>query len=494
MKQFKVIVQQPVENGIITANFAMPIKIEPGSQVCMDKFFITVDEITGQIILLDQTILLQTNLGYPYHTVIIPGATYDSINNLVETITQYLNEAIASTNDIEIGLKIIAQVNNTSIEFVFISVDPSDLPIVETNSEIDSDAFWIYDSDAPGTGSGVMSQNILTGGGVSIQYYWRPDLVVGTTTSFFTILSADLSFNIIDELVFKQDAENSELISLSSDLSPTTFIVDSAIFYPTGSPTSRYIEISQEAGFWVVSIYETQSLEVLLARYFTDYPWTATKIYTTRFDFEAAAPTYLDLESNPGFGDIIATVEPTGIVGSGNPHTISMDFTNAQQLKAGLGILQTIITLTPQNSNYGTYNQTSPINFSAIRTAGDLSLEMLSLPLENYEVGSSPFPTPLAIPGFVNPNQRIRMPGGRKNVVCYFRPQLIEPVSNIYTFSQSEYQWLDLTNKLPIEFTSLDFKVYISTNNAPIKAQSISFNILVRDKEEAYGFQRQNGL
>jgi len=486
MKQLKIIDQQPSENGIITCNFAMPIRIEPGAQVTLDKLVITVNEITGVITLLDQTILLQTNVGRTFHSVFIPGATYLTTTNLLLAMTQYLNNALSATL-FELGLKIIANsINATSgntIQFLFMSSALTNLVVVETLSVIDTSGIYIYSGTESGIGSGVTSEILLQGGGVDLEFFWRPDIPVGgTTSSAFTIVSTDTSFETTDVELTQDLAGN---FSITSEVTPSTIVIPSNIFYPGGVQTARYILCSQDGGFWRVSIYDTASKEEFLASYLTDIPWTQTKIYTTRFFLYAEESAYVDPETNPGFGFIKATVDVTVANPTGSTFTVTLNFTQAQQIKAGFGITPNIIVLTPQDNPFGNFVGSVVINFSPFRTAGDLSLEMLSLPLENYEVGSSTFPKAVPISGVTTTNLT-RMPGARKNVLCYFRPQIIEEGTNIYGFANTTYQWLDLVNKLPVEFTSLDFKLFISSTNTPVKAQSISFNILIKEKDEKY--------
>lgn len=481
MKQLKIIDQQPSENGIITCNFSMPILIKSGAQITLDKLILTVNEVTGLITLLDQTILLQTNLGETFHSVFIPGATYLSSTAFLVVLTQYLNNALSPFNT-EQGLKLVATPSSSStgnsIVFSFVAVELTELVVVEDNSSIDASGLWVYNSLEPGIGFGIMTEILLKGGGGVVEFYWRPDIVDGTTNSGFSVISQGV---VQIQVTQNSLADGSFLIS--SDLNTDSIIIPSNIFYPDGIQTSRYIYLTQDNGFWRVTIFNNVTLTTLLYSTLTTFPWSVANNNTTRFDFETSTGAYLDVETNPGFGGIQAMVD--SLIGSGFEHTVSLDFTNAQQIRSGLGIVQSLITLTPPNSGEGSYTNTASINFSPFRTAGDLSLEMLSLPLENYEVGSSTFPKAVPIPGITTTNL-IRMPGARKNVLCYFRPQIIEAGTNIYGFANTTYQWLDLANKLPVEFTSLDFKLFVSSTNTPVKAQSISFNILIKEKDEIY--------
>ena len=487
MKQLKIIDQQPSENGIITCNFSMPIRILPGAQVTLDKLVITVNEVTGVITLLDQTILLQTNVGQTFHSVFIPGATYLTTTNFLIAMTQYLNNALSATL-FELGLKIIADSINASsgntIQFYFVSSALSNLVVVETLSVIDSQGIYIYSGTESGIGSGVTSEIFLQGGGVDLEFFWRPDIPIGgTTSSAFTIISTDNS-NQTTDVEITQDYLTGNF-SITSGITASSIEIPSNIFYPAGVQTTRYILCTQDGGFWRVSIYNTALKEEFLASYLTDIPWTQTKLYTSRFFFYAGEAAYVDPETNPGFGFIKATVDVTLQNPTGSNFTVTLNFTQAQQIKAGLGITPNLIVLTPQNDKFGTFVGGIVMNFSPFRTAGDLSLEMLSLPLENYEVGSSIYPKAVPIPGVTTTNL-VRMPGARKNVLCYFRPQIVEAGTNIYGFANTTYQWLDLVNKLPVEFTSLDFKLFVSSTNVPVKAQSISFNILIKEKDEIY--------
>ena len=449
MKQLKIIDQQPSENGIITCNFAMPIKIEPGAQVTLDKMVITVNEVTGLLTLLDQTILLQTNLGQVFHSVFIPGATYLSSTAFLAVLTQYLNNALSPFTN-EQGLKLTATPSSSStgnsIVFTFVSVELIDLVVVEDNSSIDASGIWVYNELTPGIGFGVMTEILLKGGGTVVEFYWRPDIVGGTTNSGFSVVSSG-----VIQIQITQNSLVDGSFLISSDLTTDSIIIPSNIFYPGGIQTSRYIYLTQDNGFWRVTIFDTAVLTNILYSTLTTFPWSVANNNTTRFDFDSSKGAYIDVETNPGFGSIQAMVD--SLIGNGPLHTVSLDFTNAQQIRAGLGIVQSLITLTPSNSAEGVYTNTAAINFSPFRTAGDLSLEMLSLPLENYEVGSSTFPKAVPIPG-VTTNNLIRMPGARKNVLCYFRTKIIEGGTNIYGFANTTYQWLYLVNKIPVEFTS----------------------------------------
>ena len=494
MKQFKIIDLAPnIQTGIVTANFAMPIKIMPGSQISLDKFNITITDASGVYIPFNQVIGVQCLTTQPFLPVAIRGGFYiNGISQFIIELNQAINSVFNGLN--QQGLTFTASLVNNAISFHYTSVDFIYAVITPSNCATDTSGIFIYTGEPPDVAVGISLDHNSQGGGFIVRCDYRPDILGGRYLTSGFLYQADNTKTINIEQEPAIDGFSYGTMKIGSDLVPNITNIDLADFYPADVPTIRTILFTQENGFYVVSIYEqwvVGVIPVFITKYVTNIPWTISQANTFEFALSVVSGTsYVDLLTNPGYGNVYGTWI-NGYTDTAVLYTMTMDFSSAQQIKTGLGIVPALIVLAPINSVNGTYTNTvaNPINFSLLRS-NSLSLELLDIPIETYEAGSSVYPTPRAIPGVNNQYQNIRSPGSRKNVLCYFTPTLEESSSNTYRFFQSQYQWIDLANKLPLELTSLNFRVYFSDTNTPIICQSLSFNFLIKEQDPQSSFYK----
>jgi hypothetical protein len=142
--------------------------------------------------------------------------------------------------------------------------------------------------------------------------------------------------------------------------------------------------------------------------------------------------------------------------------TVGVNFTDplgSGALRAGLGVPDGLLLFTPQNSDFGSYVGSEPMNLSKINSSFDLALEILDIPLLTFQGNSSR-------------NQL----GTRNNVVCYFRPEQSNVGTNTYIYDSPAYQWLDIAISYPVNLSSLSFRVFNTYNGQ-------SLNLIINDKE-----------
>lgn len=508
MKQFQVVQQIPdLTNGIITANFGLPVKIEPYSQIALDKFQAVIDQTLTKINISDQIVSLSIN-GTNYYNVFIPSANYQSVNDFLQVFIQRINNSFNAQESDEsfnsgIGLKITGTIIANSLSMVFVSVALFLQPATAASGcDVDGDGFYVYDGDASLSWiHTALDVSILKGGGWQASANYRPDIIGGQYTTSFRLVdptdSNPASFIVGFFQGLAPNPSSVGVISVSSTRTLQTIIIPSSIFYGDIDPgTTNEITFFQKDGYFAINIYGTVSGIVgLLYSYGGSNEtglgiWNTTDNLICKFSGTSTSTTpYTPQITNPGFSASFK-ITPDSITGSGDNYSVLMDLTQADQIRLGFGISPNLIVFSPLNSNAGSYLSINNINFSSLRSALSLSLEILELPLDSFISGSSTYYGRNAKPP-PNALSAQRQPGQRVNVISFFVPQIIDIASNLFRYQSSEYQWLNMVNKQTLEFSSLNFRVYITETGQPLQANNLSFNFLTRDMEEA-GFSQSN--
>ena len=493
MRQFKIIDTSPdKKTGLITTNFALPIKMSVGSQIALDKFQCVLDDATGNFSLPNQTLIIDVGNGVPSFDVFLPANTYGTITDLLIYLNKVTNDAwSAYTAVTTYGLKFAFTETANVVSMGFVSVTFTELStsLIPVNCSPDNTGIFVINDDAspPAEFEGSDIKLQLAGGGMALEFEMRPDIEGGISS-----IECGLTDGTYTVYIQQGEAAGAGEVGVVSFISEfpggTTQIIDSALFYPGGVPTKRFVSIYQINGIFQCRIAVSSSLDAEVL--YESNPtlgggWDLSLPLTMVFNGTCNGAKYAEAG---GVGNIIQTVdEPVGIdpFQTGFSHTVTVNFqgsggTNADIIRRALGFTN-FVTLMPEASPYGSAVGNT-INFSPIQGALDIAIELMDMPLETYEVGASQYPFPrtgTAIAG-------VRQPGARKNVIGYFLPLPIgTAIDGVFSYAQSQYQWLDLANKQPLEFTSLSFRVYIATTGVPLKCNSLSFNFLTREDYEA---------
>ena len=496
MRQFKIIDTSPNDQGLLVANFAMPIKIEPGCCINLDKFVAQIPQSRAGIQLPTQVFLITTNKTDSPTQITVPGRFYETITDLTQTMTQLINNSFYPLNDgppLDLGLKFDMFATTDIINMNFVSVKMIDITNTMDLDQCDAGIDGIIIADGESPFDALSGEDVLAGGGFACEFIFRPDIPVdgvfvisaGLITGTVTDFTPNGNYIFIQQVLGVNGDPG--IITIESTFGGgQSLVVNEEVFYPGGEQTARFVSIVQNDGFWNVVINEVNEENKkgdFIEEYITNTPWNIRTPYVFYMTGHAVDEPYEDKETYPGVGFVSTTSDQnTGDAGA-LTHTLTLDFyntadgANANTLRQGLG-LPNIVVLQPTVSIEGVFVAATKVDFSIIRGSLDLAIEILDFPIETYQVGASQYPLAR------NPTNGKRQPGARVNVLAYFTP--LESVDNpeIYSYAQSSYQWLDLSNKQALEFTSLNFRVYVASTGQPLTANQISFNFLIKDKGE----------
>ena len=488
MRQFKIVELSPdTKNGLTIANFGMPIKLLPDCQITLDKFCAQIDIRNTKILLqTEQTFTVQTYVGGPIYLVTIPAKTYETSTDLINAIRQNTNNVWNALDDDEnnYGLKYDIQITNDKVLMSYVSVVSegvglnTGLTIVDGNCATDTTGIIV------GFGGGNVyytyrsaANQVLQGGGFSVFFSFRPDVIGGnwyTDAGIYT--SAPNSYSIG---LTQDNAVNPEIdVTSTFPGYEANFLIPSNVFYDgSNNPITQNVFIYQKNGFYCLQVRDF--LGTILYTKENIAPFVvnqAMEIYGTGNGLINADPLLM-----PGAGVWTLTKEGGSTVDA-NLHTMSFRFGeidnthNSNTLRRGLSLPSHLVIL-PAPSTVGIYEDANPVDFSILNSALDIAIELLDMPLDSYIVGDGQYPMPM------NQVNGRRQQGGRKNILAYFTPEL-STSENVYRFAQSEYQWLDLINKMPIELSSLTFRVFEPATGKGLDATNFSFNFLIKDKDE----------
>jgi hypothetical protein len=496
MRQFKIIDTNPSSSGLITANFAMPVIVPPGCCINLDKFAAQIPQSRSGIELPTQIFQLSTDVNVANKIITIPGAVYATTEQLLKLMNQLINNSfIAETSGIsnnDLGLKYTILNVNNRVNMNFVSVFSSFISNSLTLVNCSPTLAGIISPTATGEFGATDEVNTqLKGGGYLCEFVFRPDRFSSGLSEFRSgIISATPSkFFGIRQLHDGGVGTPGTIQVFGNYGIGQTLTVDAEIFYPGDVQTSRYVTISQTNGFFTLRIWtlDGDNKGNFIAEYITTMAWNIELAYSFQMLGERFGGAAYGATTAPGIGFPAITIDavyPNGDAGALS-HLFEIFFVssalgvNANALRQGLGVTN-IVTLAPTNFVEGEYIADATIDFSIIRGSLDIAIEILDFPIETYQVGASQYPLAR------NPTQGQRQPGARVNVLAYFSP--LEDIRNpeIYTYAQSSYQWLDLANKQALEFTSLNFRVFVASTGQPLTANQISFNFLIKDVGEKY--------
>lgn len=485
MRMFKCINTSPdLRSGLTIANFGMPIKLDPGSQVTLDKFCAQIDtRVTDIYFATPQTFTVQTHTGGPIYQITIPAGSYATSTALINTMRQLINNAWNRFDDngLNIGLKFDIQLVNNKVEMSYKSVAEKellinvDLNVTEGSANSNSEQIII-----PATTDGYVYRSgineTLYGGGVSVFFDFQPDKIGGDWyTEIGLFVSADEPSRI--GIYQETDQVIKTLCTLPGAIAEVEI---TEYFYVGATPTARNVIISQKNGFYCLNIFEYGTFVNPLFTLENIAPFVVNRAMECYGDCRDGT-IYANILELPGAGQWAITPE-LGSEINALAHTMAFDFSsindslNCNALRRGLGLPDHVV-LVPAPFTSGAFLSDATIDFSILNASLDIAIELLDMPLDSFIVGDGQFPTPMAgING-------VRQQGGRKNILAYFTPEL-STSENVYRFFQSEYQWLDLINKMPLELSSMTFRVFDPTSGRPLNATNLSFNFLIKDKEK----------
>jgi len=461
-----------------TVNFAAPVIIEPGNKITMDKFSAIIKDVTVQFDLPESVFTLWYSLNSPNNessSVTLPSQHYDTLADLLNLMTTNSNSVFSGhvagmlpllTNGFSVyrdrGLKVLASAT-TGNKFLFEYVTSPFGVLAVTPDNMSSDASGNFFPTAAGDWEIAQTDEtvILTrGGGCMVQFSIDFPSAVQAAAD-----GADTFCGLIDEKVNRfgllQEPDGLLYLVTIDDVKTQIPLAD----IPHGSTC----QIFQDIGYFQLRCFTiVGGLEVEHFNSITSFSTALGSVdFFGKYNFRSfGAKTNVSVDY-PKIKQLINMTKdvPYGATQSQVFRTVALDFTAANALRAGLNVPNGLLLCTPQNIDFGSYTGFGSMNLSAINSSFDLALEILDLPLQTYQASTD------------------RKPGSRQNIVCYFRPVLSNVGTNAYTYESTSYQWLDINVSYPVNLSSLSFRVFNPANGVGLTAQSMSFNLMINEKE-----------
>lgn len=501
MKQLKVIVNDDLslskaKNGAyLTANFVSPIEIPKHSQICLDKFNATSKNISQNFGVVQQTFGAYVNRGAsPPTNIIVPAGSYATIIDYMNTINNLVNQNAISAYFTNIvpgswipessfydlqrqasmslvlspitGLK--SQWTSTIHGFSPVSTVSSPFWLPTENLLTDSSGNH-YSSDI-NVAKLTSGEAVMEGGGICMNF--NLDLSDVEPSDFWTLgfVSSDGS-----KLGGKIGQLGSSLV-LYNDAGDSTVITDSETIFAeayAGSGFCRFMLVQKAGYFGLVyspNVTSPNAPITVIGLPGTEYfgalgTWSFPELYSVE----------LTVNQKPVVSNVFYTPETGGdlnIFGtsSNTNTTLSLDSAGSNQLATILGFNQGIYTLPPStNSDISTIISQSIYNVNQLRSAFELAIEILDIPLKNYYANTDPGARSF----------------GRQNVVCYFTPIPSVETEGLYSFANSTHQWLDIDNLNDTVLQSLSFRVFNTYTGVSFVSNSLGFNLLIKGKDES---------
>ena len=488
MKQLKIISDNyDSTNGLININFNEPIIVEPNSTIAMDKFSMEVSTgITDNINLGSQNVFITTDVsrsGNDNRGALVPAGTYADIPALLLQLNQSFNSILDSDlNDNTMvtkdnGLFFYNFLNTTGK--VVLAYGSAAIDYTTANLSLDNMTMTgAYPSsylqiDGAGT-FGAISEIPIVKGALDCRFQV---LYSANTSSYefsyglFNLSTNELEYGIVKAGTDFYISNNNNLI-LDTDLA--TWIVGLAqnqnqhqfyvqggnLFYqildendeilyatPQGAFNGFNFNTSYDfaiAGDWDGNTATTLSFANVGAIY---QPNISQDTYGIHWDFDSfTSPSYLKTFS---------------LIGTPPLRTIQYSFSQAQTLQFGLGFVSSTIIIGSGGAITAFGTADDPPSFESNY---NLALQIPSLQLESY----------VAKTGGV---------GGRQNNLCYFFPTLTSTTNkSFYTYENRELAFVNLSNKQTINMNSIQFRVVYVSDNSPVQADSLSFNLYIQEK------------
>jgi hypothetical protein len=468
-----------------TVNFQAPIVISPGQKIAMDKFVAVIPDITSNFTLDTSKFVLEYSVNSINNQSVeltLPAKNYKNLAELLTDMSLLSNNSfegytadtlpLLPTGNLSLyrdrGLKMICSSAVGKFSMEYATCPFPELVLLPTNLTVDPS------NDLYPTTNGLwtllQSDDTLVmtkGGGCMLQF----DIDIPTQAEaiqddslFYCGLNAGTTDSIIG---LSQD--NTGLLYLENTDGVRTEIPLNSI------PRNSTCQIYQAGGYFQLRCFTTNFPNADIEHFNTQGGAFSQSLgaidYTKNYEFRASG---FKAEVNWNFPAINAVVNMTKDVPFGATQdefirTVGVNFTDplgSGALRAGLGVPDGLLLFTPQNSDFGSYVGSEPMNLSKINSSFDLALEILDIPLLTFQGNSSR-------------NQL----GTRNNVVCYFRPEQSNVGTNTYIYDSPAYQWLDIAISYPVNLSSLSFRVFNPYNGQSLVASNLTFNLIINDKE-----------
>jgi hypothetical protein len=467
-----------------TVNFQAPIVISPGQKIAMDKFGAVIPDITANFAILESIFTLwyclngENNASAP---ITVPAGKYNTLAQLLTLMSKLCNNVFSGfTADTlpnnavgnydfyrDTGLKMqcSSSVGKFFMEYVTCPFDP--LVLNPDNLETTENNYYIPTST--GNWSLIQSSNLVKltqGGGCLLQF----KIIVPSEADAIAD-GSNLFCGLVDNkgrrLGLIQNGSNglTYLINPAGDLSDP---IPNNLF-----KTDTICQIYQANGYFQLRLY-TIAVNGSEDTQFDSETYGGGSFsqslgiidYSLSYYFSAFGSKTTNTLDIPAIGAVVNMTidEPFGATQGELSRTVAIDFSQSGALRAGLGVPDGLLLFTPQNSDFGAYLGSEPMNLSKINSSFDLALEILDIPLQTFQGNSSR-------------NQA----GSRNNVVCYFRPQQSTVGTNSYNYDSTSYQWLDIAISYPVNLSSLSFRVYNPYTGQNLVASSLTFNLMISD-------------
>lgn len=498
MKQLKVVVNDNPSNlltqagGYVTANFINPVEVKKGSLICLDKFNATSKNITQNFGIVPQTISIGVNvisLETPLANtaVIIPGGTYNTIADYIAAVNQAVNAvAISAYRPLTLGtFKDNNWLNVQSQNGMRVYLQLVDGLIARWTSQ----CYGASEVSTTSSLSWTPSENAAIN--VDGYFYSTDNLEATVTATGPSVIGGGLSTTIKI-----QPATTGTAVWSYGFVSPTAGALGGKILQKAGSvniwvqndagvqteiPDSQTLFASAYAGGQYAQFMIYQSNGRFHFAYTPDYSVKTSPIFTTEtgnydmggWKYSSSYVVIKTITANfAGFGAAIYTPQAGGTIIPPYPtipNTV-VDLTNASQFSLVFGYLVSsslVFTSDDENTFQALLTGTRPTNVLQLRSAFELGIEIIDLPLKTYfaQSGSGGF-------------------GGRQNVVCYFTPTLSVDSEGLYSFANSVHQWLDIDNSADTTLHSLSFRVFNPYTGASFVSNSMGFNLLIKSPDE----------
>jgi len=469
-----------------TVNFSAPVVISPGQKIAMDKFIAVIPDITANFALDTSVFTLWYSLNGENNQsvdITIPAGRYSTLAQLLTEMTKLSNNSFsgftADTLPVDAvgnynyyrdrGLKMLCSSATGKFFMEYVTCPFSPLVLTPVNLEQNIEDYYFPIAAGPWTLNQSSSTIVLTkGGGCLVQFKIALPLAAAA------IADGSLVYcGLVDDrnslLGLFQSGVNG-LIYLRNSAGGLSSPLDNDFF-----KTNTICEIYQAGGYFQLRLYTVDINGLQNVDFSTEtsgggaYSQSLGSVnYNTSYQFQASGNKVANAYAVPAIGGIVNMTEdvPFGATEGELTRTVAVDFSNSGGLRAGLGVSDGLLLFTPQNSDFGSYIGSAPMNLSKINSSFDLALEILDIPLLTFQ-------------GNTSRNQS----GSRQNVVCYFRPEQSNVGTNSYVYDSLAYQWLDVAITYPVNLSSLSFRVFNPYSGQSLVASNLSFNLIINDKE-----------
>jgi hypothetical protein len=469
-----------------TVNFSAPVVISPGQKIAMDKFVAVIPDVTANFALDTSVFTLWYSLNAENNQsvdITIPADKYSSLAQLLTEMTKLSNNSFEGfTADTlpddavgnydyyrDRGLKMLCSSATGKFFMEYVTCPFSPLVLLPVNLGPTIDDYFTPDAAGPWTLNQSSSTIFLTkGGGCLVQFK-----IIIPTADVAIIDGSTLYCGLTDNknnLLGLFQSGTSGLIYLRNSAGGLSSPLDNNFF-----KEDTVCEIYQAGGYFQLRLYTIDVNGLQIVDFNTEtsgggaYSQSLGSVnYNTSYQFQASGNKVANTLNTPAIGGVVNMTEdvPFGATEDELTRTVAVDFSKSGGLRAGLGVTDGLLLFTPQNSDFGSYVGSAPMNLSKINSSFDLALEILDIPLLTFQGNSSR-------------NQS----GSRQNVVCYFRPEQSNVGTNSYVYDSLAYQWLDVAISYPLNLSSLSFRVFNPYTGQNLVASSLTFNLIINELE-----------